>query len=62
MIDLSKDFDTVVHTILIKKLEMYGIKDINLAWFSSYLTNRIQYISITHGLETDTKNVCCGVP
>ena len=25
---------------------MYGIKGINLAWFRSYLTNRIQYISI----------------
>ena len=41
---------------------MYGIKDINLAWFRSYLTNRIQDISITHDLETDTKNICCGVP
>ena len=41
---------------------MYDIKGINLAWFRSYLTNRIQYISITHDLETDTKNICCGVP
>ena len=41
---------------------MYGIKGINLAWFRSYLTNRIQYISITHDLETNTKNICCGVP
>ena len=40
---------------------MYGIKDINLAWFHSYLTNRIQYISITHDLENDTKNICCRV-
>ena len=58
-IDLSKVFD---RTILIKKLEMYGIKGINLAWFLSYLTNRRQYISITHDLETDTKNICCGIP
>ena len=41
---------------------MYGIKGINLAWFRSYLANRIQYISITHDLETDTKNIYCGVP
>ena len=41
---------------------MYGIKGINLAWFRSYLTNRIQYISITRDLETDTKNIYCGVP
>ena len=61
-IDLLKVLDTVDHTILIRKLEMYGIKGINLAWFRNYLTNIIQYISITHDLETDTKNICCGVP
>ena len=61
-IDLSKAFDTVYHTILIRKLKMCGIKGINLAWFHSYLTNSIQYISITLDLETDTKNICCGIP
>ena len=61
-IDLWKAFDTVDHTILIRKLEMYGIKGINTAWFRSYLTLRVQYISITYDLETDTENICCGVP
>ena len=60
-IDLSKAFNTVDQTILIKKLEMYGIKGINLAWFRSYLTNRIQYISISRNLEADTNNICCEV-
>ena len=60
-IDLLKAFDTFDDTILIRKLEMYGIKGIHLVWFRSYLTNRIQCISITHDLQTDAKNICCGV-
>ena len=38
-IDLSKAFDTVNHLVLIKKLQMYGIRGANLAWFCSYLAN-----------------------
>ena len=44
-IDLSKAFDTVDHKILTKKLELYGIKDCNLRWFESYLSNRKQFIT-----------------
>ena len=43
-IDLSKEFDTAGHNILLKKLNMYGIKGKNLIWFHSYLTNRKQFI------------------
>ena len=48
--------------LLIKKLAMYGIKGINLAWFRSCLTNRVQYISINHDLVANTNNICCEVP
>ena len=53
LIDLSKAFDTIDHAILLKKLENYGIKDKNLAWFKSYLTNRKQYIQITDDSKSD---------
>ena len=61
-IDLSKAFDTVSHSVLIKKLQIYGIRGINLPWFRSYLANRKQYISLGHDLKIGTQNILCGVP
>ena len=61
-IDLSNAFDTIDHAILLKKLEHYGIKDKNLAWSRSYLTNRKQYIQITNDSKSNLRNTTCGVP
>ena len=43
-VDISKVFDTVDYSILLKKLEHYIIKGRNLSWFQSCLSNRKQYI------------------
>ena len=59
---MPKAFDTVDHTILLKKLEIYGITGANLAWFRSYLTNRKQYICINNDTKTNEQKVTCGVP
>ena len=60
-IDLHKAFDTVNHSVLLRKLEHYGIRDIALQWFKSYLDNRKQHVYIT-GEALQLKDVTCGVP
>ena len=58
--DLKKKFGTVDHEILLKKLSYYGIRGIANYWFKSYLTNRMQYISIDD-ISSDSLKVNAGV-
>ena len=60
-IDLKKAFDTVNHSILSKEMEHYGIRGIALNWFTSYLSNRKQYVSV-NGHTSEYLNISCGVP
>ena len=60
-IDIKKAFDTVNHRILIDKLRFYGIRGTPLAWISSYLSNRQQYVQV-HGFDSSYNSIKCGVP
>ena len=42
-LDLQKAFDMVNYTVLLKKLELYGVRGAVLKWFSNYLSSRKQY-------------------
>ena len=45
-IDLQKAFDTVNRNILLMKFEHYGIRGTVLKWFKSYISDRMQYVSV----------------
>lgn len=60
-VDLKKAFDTLDHTILLRKLEMYGIRGIALKWLESYLTDRQQFVKMGNQ-ASGVLNITCGVP
>lgn len=60
-IDFSKAFDTVSHSILIRKLYAYGIRGLALRWFDSYLGGRTQSVRVGGCLST-SRPVRFGVP
>ena len=43
---MSKAFDTIDHFTLLSKMEYYGIRGDALDIFTSYLTNRYQFVEI----------------
>ena len=59
--DLKKAFDTCDHDILLSKLDKYGIKNTELSWFKSYLTQRKQFVSIKD-TSSPLLDISLGVP
>uniref|UniRef100_A0A3P8T4U6 Reverse transcriptase domain-containing protein n=1 Tax=Amphiprion percula TaxID=161767 RepID=A0A3P8T4U6_AMPPE len=60
-VDLRKAFDTINHSLLLQKLERYGIRGVTLNWIRSYLNNRFQYVKFNNAVSHFRK-VTCGVP
>ena len=49
LFDFSSTFDTIDHTILVHRLHTdFGLTDTVLQWFSSYLTDRTHYVSLSN--------------
>ena len=63
-IDFSKAFDTIQHTILLKRLEHYGIRGIVLDLIYNYLSNRKQYVYYDNHCDcySTLSDVTVGVP
>ena len=60
ILDFSKAFNTVDHSILLRMLELYGVTDRYYAWIKSYLSNGLQYIQIDENSRTEYCVVKCG--
>ena len=62
LLDLSAAFDTIDHGILLETLRSaFGVRDMALSWFASYLSGRTQQVSIDGTLSTKF-DLECGVP
>ena len=47
LLDLSAAFDTIDHTILLDRLNVYyGISEVALGWFKSYLSGRTHLVKV----------------
>ena len=61
-LDLSKAFDTVDHSILLRKMaDQFGIRGLANKFFESYLSNRFQYVRINTSKPKKAK-INYGVP
>ena len=61
-LDIRKAFDSIDHNILLHKLkDQFGISDIELRWFESYLNNREQ-VCIVNNSMSSSKRIVSGVP
>ncbi|KAK7881569.1 hypothetical protein WMY93_029978 [Mugilogobius chulae] len=62
LLDLTAAFDTINHSILLSRLQtIYNITGTALSWFTSYLTDRHQFIHIDN-CKSDSALLTQGVP
>ena len=60
-VDIRKAFYSINHGILHKMKEQFGISNIELKLFESYLSDREQ-VTFVYGAMSSSKRIVCGVP
>ena len=61
-VDIRKAFDSINHGILLHKMkEQFGISNIEIKLFESYLSDREQ-VTFVNGVMSSSKRIVCGVP
>ena len=61
LLDFTKAFDSISHSLLLKKLQNFGVSPNALRWFASYLFQRKQQVRIGKTLSS-SRTVTHGVP
>uniref|UniRef100_A0A146M6K4 Putative RNA-directed DNA polymerase from transposon BS n=2 Tax=Lygus hesperus TaxID=30085 RepID=A0A146M6K4_LYGHE len=59
-LDICKAFDSIDRGVLLQRMELIGVRGSSLAWFSSYLKERRQVVSIGNYVG-DLRNIDYGV-
>ena len=61
-LDIRKVFDSINHNILLRRMnEQFGVSNIELKWFESYISNRERVCFVSSTMLTP-RNLVCGVP
>ena len=61
-LNLSKAFDSMNHSILLQKLNHFGIRGSAFDWFENYLNDRSQKVVCSGVVSFNTNNISMGVP
>ena len=61
LLDLTKAFYTLDHSVLLDKLASLGFSKASIQWFKAYLTDRTQSV-VVNGSTSDPQSISFGVP
>ena len=60
-LDLRKAFDSLDHVILLQRLSKLGVHSTEIAWFTSYLSDRVQRVRL-NGAYSEWGTIGGGIP